>query len=246
MIDETQISIFQRLGFDEKEARAYLALLELGQATAAETAKHAGLKRAIAYHVIERLKKSGYAYDVVGKHKVKRFAASDPMRVLQNTRTALEDFRFFLPVIRALQDKGREKPRIEFLEGLDSVIATYRDYERGKNIRYFSSIERVNTIMPQEVETFVQRYEAGLVKAKAKHLLTDTPEDRKWAAKIIPFGQQIRFLPKEMKIEMDFAIVDGVLGITSFDPLFIVVIHSEKIAHSAAQLFDLAWLQGKK
>jgi len=45
---------------------------------------------------------------------------------------------------------------------------------------------------------------------------------------------------------MDFTIADDILGITSFDPLFIVVIHSAGIASSAAQLFDLAWLQGKK
>lgn len=48
-----------------------------------------------------------------------------------------------------------------------------------------------------------------------------------------------------MQMDMDFAIVDNMLGITSFDPTFIVVIYSESIAHSAATLFDLAW-QGAK
>ena len=42
-------------------------------------------------------------------------------------------------------------------------------------------------------------------------------------------------------MDMDFAIVDDTLGITSFDPLFIVLIRSESIAESAAKLFDLAW-----
>jgi sugar-specific transcriptional regulator TrmB len=245
MIDETQILLLIRLGFDEKEARAYLALLELGQGTAAEIAKQGGFKRAIAYNVVERLKTAGYVHDVIGKHKVKRFAAADPSKVLQSAKTALEDFRFFLPVIRALQDKGRSKPRIEFLEGVNAIISIYRQYEQGKEVRYLTSIEKLNALMPGEVRAFAERFQNGIIKTKAKHLLTDTPQAREWGAKVAAAGQMVRYLPKGTDIDMDFGIIDGVLGITSFDPSFIVVIHSEKIAHSAAALFDLAWLQGK-
>ncbi|MFH1182672.1 MAG: helix-turn-helix domain-containing protein [Candidatus Moraniibacteriota bacterium] len=235
----------QSLGFDEKEAKVYLALLELGQGTATEIATHAGLKRAIVYHVIDRLKKLGYAQEVTGK-KIKEFSSSDPLKVLQNVSAAAESFRSVLPIIQALQDKGRERPRIEFFEGKEAVVSVYRMYSEAKTVRYLSSIDRLSAIIPDEVERWIERLKLKNFASKECHLLNDTKKDREWVNLIIKAGLQGRILPKNMSVEMDFTIADDILGITSFDPLFIVVIYSEKIARSAAQLFDLAWLQGQK
>lgn len=245
MIDETLLKVLEKIGFNEKEARVYLALLELGQGTATEIAQRAGLKRAIVYHVVERLKKTGYVSDLPAG-KVKRFSASDPSKVLQNVRIAMDDLKFMLPIMRALQDKGRIKPRIEFFEGKEAIISVYRMYEKGKDVRYLTSLKRLYEFIPEEIEAWVARYKSGVTKAIAKHFVTDTTQDQEWAKKVRPLGQQVRFLPKGMEMEMDFAIVDDMLGITSFDPLFIVVIYSEKITRSAAKLFDLAWEMGRE
>ena len=47
-------------GFSEKEAKIYLALLELEAATVFETAKLSGVNRSSAYVVLEALKKKGF------------------------------------------------------------------------------------------------------------------------------------------------------------------------------------------
>jgi len=52
------------LGFSEYEARAYLALYELSQATAYEVAKRAGLPKANAYTVLESLAKKEAAQPI--------------------------------------------------------------------------------------------------------------------------------------------------------------------------------------
>ncbi|MBM3256624.1 MAG: hypothetical protein FJZ04_04125 [Candidatus Moranbacteria bacterium] len=246
-------NVFKNIGFDEKEAKAYLALLTIGRGTVTEIAKHSGLKRAIVYHVLERLKKRGYAQEL-REGKIKNFSASDPARVLQNASAAAESLRMVLPMIQALQDKGREKPRIEFFEGEEAVVSVYRMYSTAKNVRYLSSMKRLFEIIPDEVVRWSERLRSGRVKSTEKNLLNDSKEDRDWAKMVEKAGlrsagkasQQARILPKGIKMEMDFTIADDVLGITSFDPFYIVVIHSPAIARSAAQLFDLAWLQGKK
>jgi predicted transcriptional regulator len=245
MIDATLARTLEHVGFDEKEARTYLALLELGQGAVSEVAERAGLKRAIVYHVIERLKKRGFVHDSEEGAKVKRFAAAEPAKVLQNAATALDDFKFMFPVMRALQNKGRHKPRIEFFETKEAIGSVYRLYEKGKDIRYLESIGRINEVIPDEVRAWIGRHESGAVTSKARHFLPDNVEEHKWATRLAPYGQQIRFLPKGVDIDTDFAIVDDYLGITSFDPLFVVVIRSDKIAKSAAALFDLAWKQGR-
>lgn len=238
-------NVFKNIGFDEKESKAYLALLEIGRGTVTEIAAHSGLKRAIVYHVLGRLKKRGYAQEL-REGKIKQFSASDPARVLQNATAAAESLRMVLPIVQALQDKGREKPRIEFFEGEEAVVSVYRMYSAAKNIRYLSSMKRLFEIIPDEVVRWSQRLRSGQVKSIEKNLLNDSKEDRDWAKMVEKAGQRARILPKGIKMEMDFTIADETLGITSFDPFYIVVIHSPGIARSTAQLFDLAWLQGQK
>lgn len=245
MKDASILRTLQNIGFDEKEAAVYMALLELGQAPVSEVAERAELKRAIVYHVIERLKQKGYAQDVKSG-KVKHFAVSDPSKLLQHASSAIEDLKFMLPLMRSLQDKGRSKPRIEYFEGKNAVFATYQLYEQSKMGRYITSLDRLHQIFPQELKAWIERCRSGIVPPKAHHLITDTTIDKKWGKDMMKYGQHVRCLPKDMQMDMDFAIMDRLIGITSFDPLFIVVIHSEAIATSAAQLFDMAWGQGRK
>lgn len=244
-MDSTLLQTLGSIGFDEKESLVYLALLELGQGTAGEIAEKANLKRPIVYHVVDRLKEKGYAQDVMEKG-VKKFTVADPSKIFQNVRTAVDNFKFMLPLMQALQDKGHDKPRIEFFDGKEAVLSVYWTYERGTNVRYVSSMERLYEIYPHEVEAWIDHINKEKAHPGAKHLLPNTPKDREWSKKLVGGNQEVRFLPKESEMEMDFAIVDDMLGITSFDPLFIVLIHSPAIARSARQLFDLAWKQCKK
>lgn len=245
MLDSTLLTTLEKVGFDDKEARVYLALVELGKGTATDIANRAGIKRAIVYHVVERLKKRGYATDIPGT-KVQQFTASDPITVLQSVRTATDDLKYMVPLMRALQHKGAEKPRIEFFDDKEAIVATYRMFGKSTQSRFIAPIERLEKFIPEEVASWERRWKASRVKGKEKILLMQTEKDRAFAQSIIAGGGEARILPKEMQMEMDFAILDDMIGITSFDPFFVVVIYSEKIAQSAAILFDLAWTQGQK
>lgn len=245
-MDPSIIAALKGIGLEDKEARVYLALVESGTASVSDIARRAELKRPIVYYVLERLHKRGYAHSVqVGK--VRHFAASDPTRVLRDSQAAAEELRFMLPLILALQDKGTAKPRIEYLEGKEAILSVYRYYNTRTDARFLTSIQRLNEFIPEETETWLRNYESGKTKKKTKAtLLTDTPADRAWAKRAIKAGQSVRTVPHGMSIDMDFSIVDNILSITSFDPLFIVVIHSERVAKSAGQLFDLAWESGRE
>jgi len=231
-------------GFDDKESRAYLALLELGSGTVTQIAKKAELKRAIVYHVLSRLQERGYVQEMENK-KVKRFQATDPSKIVKNIITAADDLRVMLPVLRAVQHKGYSKPRVEFFESKEAIVNIYRTYDRGESMRFLTSIRRLHEFIPEEVEQWVKRFESGVIKSGGKHLVVDCKEDRSWGQRVKKYNQDIRLLPKGQRVDMDFAIVDDMLGITSFDPLFIVVIYSESVARSAEQFFDLAWKSGR-
>lgn len=65
------------LGLSEKEAKIYLTLYKVGQATAYEIAKEAGMKRPTVYVLIEELRKKGLAL-VVPHKKNQIYIARDP------------------------------------------------------------------------------------------------------------------------------------------------------------------------
>lgn len=240
MLDKSLLATLQGVGLEEKEAAVYLALTELGQASASQIADRAELKRPIVYFVLERLKKVGYVQEVPGL-KVKRFTATDPSRVLQHSQLAVEEFRFMLPLIRALQNKGTAKPRIEYFEGRDAILTVYRLFDKAKKVRFLTSMKTLSQFIPEEVESWIKREERLPKGREVFELLADTPEDRKWGSQAIRHGRRVAILSSDTRFDMDFAMSEDLLAITSFDPLFIVVIHSESIARSAATLFDIAW-----
>lgn len=233
------------LGLGDKESRVYLALLEIGKSTVSDIAKKAEIKRAITYHVLDDLIVQGYAQEILGE-KVKKFSAADPLKIFQNAKSALEDFKFMLPVIRGLQSKKGNVPKIEFYDTPRAVLSVYRMFDEVPSARFLSSIDHVSSIFPQELKKWLRGYKDGSIPVTGKFLLSNTEKDKEWGSEAARYGQRVRILPEEVNIEMDFSITNNMLAITSFDPLFVVVIRSESIARSAAQLFDLAWLSGKE
>ena len=102
-------------------------------------------------------------------------------------------------------------------------------------------METMSKYFPENVSAWISR-ESQLVKNREVfELLVDTPKDREWGNEAIKHNRRVAILPKNLLFAMDFAISEEILAITSFDPLFTVVIHSNSIAHSAMTLFDFAW-----
>ncbi len=73
----TTTEALQNLGLNEKEAKVYLASLELGYASVQSIAKKADINRATAYFIIEGLMKKGLMTQIE-KDKKTFFAAEDP------------------------------------------------------------------------------------------------------------------------------------------------------------------------
>lgn len=240
MIDGTAAALIN-IGFDEKEASVYLALLSLGEGTATQIADRAQLKRTLTYETLNRLIKQGYASEIP-RTKVKCYAISDPAKLVQNVQTNFENLKFMLPVLRAMHNKSLKKPRIEFYEKQEAMTAIYRMFEVGKSSRYMTSYGYFKKHFPHEYKRWLTRTSHLDDQNQAKQLIEDDEAGREYAKHVKHNSkQQFRFLPKNQHLSMEFAIVDEIVAITSFDPMFIVIIYSKPLSDSAAILFDMAW-----
>ena len=76
-----EISILEELGLTEKEAKLYLALLELGQATSSDLIKKLDYYSKTVYELLEKLMKKGLVSYVI-KSNIKYFGAVNPEKFL--------------------------------------------------------------------------------------------------------------------------------------------------------------------
>lgn len=144
----------KNLGFSDKEAKVYLALLELGESPVQQISEKAKVNRATTYVVLEALQKRGLV-TTVEKDKKVIFAAESPRaltRLLKaqedELKTKHEEFKKMLPELEAVFNLASEKPTVRFFEGREGVRAVREDIlqSRTKQLYNIYSKEYVDQI----------------------------------------------------------------------------------------------------
>jgi sugar-specific transcriptional regulator TrmB len=82
----------EKIGLADKEAKVFLASLELGSSAVQEIAKKADINRATTYVIIEKLMKKGLMSSVE-KGKKTYFQTEDPKRLLKLLEEQEEDLK---------------------------------------------------------------------------------------------------------------------------------------------------------
>jgi HTH-type transcriptional regulator, sugar sensing transcriptional regulator len=240
-MDTSLLRTLTDIGLSEKEARVYLALLELGEGTVSAIAQKAELKRAIIYVILQKLNKLGYI-SRVGQAKIERFTAVDPLQLFNSEQSKITNFKYMLPLLRSAYNKPSYKPKFNYFQGKDAILTVYAEISTYPKSFFISSIDRLNTFVPEEVKRWEKGYTLETKNHQSMHLLTDTKADRSFATNIIKMNQLVRLLPKGMMMNMDFAIYSNKVAITSIgDPLFIVVIESQPLSDSMIAIFNILW-----
>lgn len=235
------IETLTAVGLTDKEAKVFIALLALGEGSAAQIADKAEIKRTIVYFTLERLIERGYASELTGQ-KVRRFAAVPPMRLLQHVQANAENLRMMLPLLRALQQGREDTPQVELFEGKEAILPVYRSMECARHSYYLTCWDRLQEHFPEEVRRWSMNAAYPKNPSIVRNLIVDDGTGREMAKKMEKnLRQSFHVLPSSWTFDMNFGIADNTLAITSFQPLFVVVIRSRQVADCVRLLFELAW-----
>lgn len=116
-----------RVGLSRKEAKVYLAVLELGMASAHVVARKAHVPRATTYTILRQLVEKGLITLVVerGEH---RYAVEHPVQLqsmVDVEKTEVERrahlVRELMPRLTALYNAEASKPKIRYFEGIEGM-----------------------------------------------------------------------------------------------------------------------------
>jgi sugar-specific transcriptional regulator TrmB len=232
----------QAVGFSEKQAKVYVACLELGPSPVQKIAQRAGLVRPTAYVIVDELKGRGLIQEVVMKKK-KMFSAVDPENVfalLRKEQTEHESkIKKFQSVIAGFRNSQRHTTNYP-------KIVLYEGYEGIERMR-----ESVTTLSTSSIDEFVpldlayQYFPPGQNDHRSK--VNSLPPLRTL------YSSKKNELPdtkkqRRQKVQLDggfsteIVITDnGVYFLDLGNKLLSVAIEHEGIAKSMRQLFGTAW-----
>ena len=245
MINQKQLI---NLGFSEKEARVYLALLELGASSATEIARKSKINRTNSYGVLELLVSNGLVF-LISDSKVQKYVAASPERVIKfleeqikKNQERLIEAQALLPQLLSVYNT-KDKPHIKFFNGFDSMQEAFEDTlnASGEILAYAVG----NDMFEAFSEKYFQDYFKKRV-AKNISVRVIAPDDE--GSKRVVFNDQNELrttvlIPKDkFYFSVEKNIYDNKILIVSWKEKFAVIIESLEIADAQRKIFELAWL----
>ncbi|MBI2410924.1 MAG: helix-turn-helix domain-containing protein [Candidatus Kerfeldbacteria bacterium] len=171
-------TIFEQLGFSDKETAVYLALLELDSATPTDISKKSNINRTSCYDVLEGLMKKGLISKFKKKGKI-YFHAGDPKRLVQylerereemnkQINTQQELVKQILPELSSLIHPQSTKPKVTFYEGEKGMREAYEDTLTAKEtILAYANVETMHEGLPHFFPDYYKRRTAAKVSIRA-------------------------------------------------------------------------------
>jgi len=243
------VKTLHKFGLSEKEAKVYLANLEMGEAGASEIALKSHLPRTLVYDLLERLINQGLiSYSI--KDRQKYFQAADPKELLRLVKEKEEAIKEIMPGLEMLQKiKGAKRPRVHIYEGAEGMKTVMNDILRSGEKEFFAmgSSKSSFAVIPAFMEEWHQRRVKQKVLFRALYNDNNEARERVSQFRKTMHYAEYRFMP--IKINSPTAnIIYGhkvVLQSWTKDP-FAVVIESEEMAENQKRYFQELWKIAKK
>lgn len=240
MPEQEILSILEEFGLSDKEAKVYLALLELGQSNVTRLADRAGINRVTTYHLLESLLNKGIAKSIK-KDKIQNFVAVEPKSLISLLKEKEGKLKSILPELEAKIGLVGKKPYVELYEGkkgITSMLDILIDNSKEEVLAYgnFNIVEM--SIEYQSLHWRKTRLSKNIkMKAIMDKLEAEFLQDPKWK-KLTEF----KILRNLGKISTWTFVSGNMVGIlTAKKELTGVLIENEEIADTQKLIFETLW-----
>lgn len=242
----TLLSVVKNIGLTDKEAKVYLACLELGSTGVTHIAHRAGINRVTTYDVLEKLMQKGMVNSMM-KSGMRLYDATDPHTVATDFKRREMEFRKALPDFRRLRGDAIH-PRVRYFEGLDGIKAIYDDTLTSKT-------EILNYANSREIRVHWPEYDEEYVRKRVKHKIylrgiAPLDEHGTWVKSHDKENhRELRLVPsEEFSFTNEINIYDDKVAIISYKdvPLLGMIIESAEIANTQRDIFKMAWEFARK
>lgn len=126
------IEKLQKLGLSNKEAHIYTILIERGESTANELAKHSSTQRTVVYNLLKQLLDKGLV-SYINKNK-KRYFSVKPESLLSSIREKETLAKDLIEEIQKIKTSPISSHKVEVYEGLEGMKSMFDEIRKSKEL----------------------------------------------------------------------------------------------------------------
>lgn len=242
----------QNLGFDEREASVYIALLQVDTASVIQLAQKTGINRSTVYNVLKSLLRKGLVGEVqVGKKT--HYQAERPERLetyVEKQKILLEEqskkLKDIIPMLKSVTRESGERPVVKYFEGREGIVDSTEEFFAGEEKNDVSYFFYPNDLMDNALtDEEKKRFHDIRMKKNIKAKVLYTRKDGDLASDAM--GERVRIDEKKYPITCDIAIYKDKVRMNTMGKSFSgIFIKSKDIADTLRSIFNLAYDQLNK
>lgn len=239
------IKKLEEIGLNEKEAKVYVATLELGQGSAADIAKKAGVNRATTYFTLENLMKIGLV-SASNEEKKQMFVPEDPAQlenIITKQQQALEAKKQSLKVLveelNSINSASIKKPIVKYYLGKEGVMRMAKssfDFTKNETMYLAFSKDNLHLLLTEEENNkLINKRAKDNTKLQAiynadNYTIESTKDNRR-----------IKVDKEKYPLPGDVAVYRDRVRLTSYKDRIGIIIENEDIAETIRSIFKLAF-----
>ncbi len=240
--------IIENLGLEAKEARVYLAALEMSGGTALQISRRANIERANTYYVLEAMINKGLIYESKSE-EIKHFHAISPSKFQDMAKNRYDDLLSAMPELKSIENDNDVKPKIRYYEGIPGIKQAYEETISDKNKPEILSIASAESIFKHMDPEWIQKYVAKRVKRQVsmRAIVEESDEAKSHKAADEAELRETRLVPaKKFKFKNEINVFGNKIMIASYRDQMAVIIESTDTAETNRAFFELAWEGAEK
>ncbi len=233
----------RNIGLSEKEARVYLALLELNESSAYAIAEKAKIKRPTTYVILDELMKKGLV-NKIPKVKKRSFIAKSPDVFFREQEQKVIQSKAILPELMQIGGNKQRKIKTVYYEGIkgieDAISYGYEGTKSKEVVGFFASGEKVSGELMHVFEKWETKLEKHGVLIRG--FTPDHPSTKEMLERDRALGHNLRTIPYEdysSTVSIDAG--DTFVRIIMNADQQAIVIENPDVAKTVRQIFEMLW-----
>ncbi len=233
----------EKIGLSDKEAKVYIAALELGKFSVLSLANKTGIKRPTCYLILDELIKRGLI-STFPKAKKVIYMAEHPNALLKQIADAYATAKELMPELQSLMTTSHERPELRVYSGQKGIQNIYElMLDEGFDLYYITSTKE---LVEAAGKDFIDDWIARRIKKGVKTFRISVWEKEMHEIPLYRGSREnmrtVRFAPKGFTTPYTIYIYGKkVAFISTKKDLFGFIVESADLAISMKALFDVLW-----
>lgn len=228
-------------GLEEKEAKVYLAILNLGKGSLTDVAEKAELKRTTVYQYVESLLAKNFIAKTAYRKRT-LYVAEKPQKIIQSLERKKRRLEGLMPELDSIFLLASHKPKMSYYEGIEGVRMVYREMTSTSKTLYslFSADKYFATMSEQDAIDYMENIKNS--GGKLRDLVENTPAGREYYKS--PGFEEFKvtkLLDKDFSLQTELLVTGDKVAMISLVNLVGVIIENQEIAQTQLKLIKFLW-----